>query len=121
MIQMFDWDRLTENDPVATAEIPISRISSAGNEDDSPESTVPSVDAASTSNGAASTSGVDGTEISATVDVASALPALRPTGAGFLPTFGPTFVNFYGAPREFQAINIIDDDLEHLNLGLRSL
>ena len=95
---MFDWDRLTENDPVATAEIPISQISAAGNEEES-------VDSGETNSDGA---------IDAAIDVAASLPALKASGAGFLPTFGPTFVNFYGAPREFQ---YIDSDLEHLNLG----
>ena len=39
------------------------------------------------------------------------------SGEGFLPQFGPCFVNFYGAPREFQDIAIGDDDLDHLNKG----
>lgn len=33
---------------------------------------------------------------------------------GFLPTFGPCFVNLYGSPREFTAFN---DPHEALNLG----
>lgn len=33
---------------------------------------------------------------------------------GFLPTFGPCFVNLYGSPREFSAFN---DPHEVLNLG----
>lgn len=31
--------------------------------------------------------------------------------AGFLPTFGPTYVNLYGAPRNYTVIN------EHSNLN----
>jgi len=31
--------------------------------------------------------------------------------AGFLPTFGPCFVNFYGAPREFSQLPTEYDDL----------
>lgn len=110
---MFDWDRLTENDPVATAVIPISQISSAGNdgEDAGGESTDPSVDTA------VATAAISGGSAQSTFDVAAPLPPLRASGAGFLPTFGPAFVNFYGAPREFKEINL-EEDLEHLNLGL---
>ena len=38
-------------------------------------------------------------------------------GEGFLPKFGPCFVNFYGSPREFQDIAVGDSDLSHLNKG----
>jgi len=31
--------------------------------------------------------------------------------AGFLPTFGPCFVNFYGAPREYSQLPTEYDDL----------
>lgn len=70
VFRMFDWDRLTENDPVATTKLLVSQISACG------------------------------------------------AGEGFLPKFGPCFVNFYGAPREFQEIAIGDSDLTHLNKGL---
>ena len=34
--------------------------------------------------------------------------------AGFLPTFGPAFVNIYGSPREFSNL---PDKYEYLNMG----
>jgi len=35
-------------------------------------------------------------------------------GAGFLPTFGPCFVNFYGAPREYSEM---PTEYDNLNKG----
>nr|XP_026691585.1 myoferlin isoform X3 [Ciona intestinalis] len=64
-----DWDRVGCDDPIGTVIIPLSRISSTGEE---------------------------------------------ANGAGFPPTFGPSFVNFYGSPREFSEIR---DSLEDLNIG----
>ena len=34
---------------------------------------------------------------------------------GFLPTFGPCFINIYGSPREFTAL---PDKFDYLNKGL---
>uniref|UniRef100_H2Z7I4 C2 domain-containing protein n=1 Tax=Ciona savignyi TaxID=51511 RepID=H2Z7I4_CIOSA len=39
-------------------------------------------------------------------------------GIGFLPTFGPSFVNFYGSPREFTQLG---NSLDELNTGKASL
>ncbi|XP_063692173.1 myoferlin-like isoform X7 [Bolinopsis microptera] len=41
------------------------------------------------------------------------LSSADPDDEGFLPTFGPAYVNFYGSPRE----SIVDDELEPLNRG----
>lgn len=60
-----DWDRLSNDDFIATTFIDINTIGSRGDD-------------------------------------------------GFLPTFGPCFVNFYGSPREFDTFN---DDHEALNMG----
>ena len=38
--------------------------------------------------------------------------------AGFLPVFGPTFVNMYGSTREFSDL---PDEFEELNLGIVSI
>uniref|UniRef100_A0A5K3EPQ9 C2 domain-containing protein n=1 Tax=Mesocestoides corti TaxID=53468 RepID=A0A5K3EPQ9_MESCO len=66
-ITVYDWDRLSANDPVATTFIKISEIS-----------------------------------------------ALREGDDGFLPTFGPSFINLYGSPREFSDM---PDKFEPLNLA----
>ena len=34
-----------------------------------------------------------------------------------MPAFGPCFINFYGAPREFETIAVGDNNLDHLNMG----
>ncbi|KAK3589425.1 hypothetical protein CHS0354_020754 [Potamilus streckersoni] len=60
-----DWDRVTHDDTVGTAYLPISAISSSGE-------------------------------------------------MGFLPTFGPCFINFYGSTREYSDL---PNEYEDLNLG----
>ncbi|XP_060557298.1 dysferlin-like isoform X3 [Ruditapes philippinarum] len=64
-LSMKDWDRITEDDCIATAWLRVSLISALGDN-------------------------------------------------GFLPTFGPCFVNFYGSPREFSEL---PDEYEDLNNG----
>lgn len=65
-----DWDRIGNDDPVGTSYLPISLISSAGED--------------------------EGTE------------------DGFLPTFGPCYVNFYGSTREYSDL---PNEYEDLNEG----
>ncbi|XP_048585076.1 myoferlin [Nematostella vectensis] len=64
-IQLFDWDRLTDDDCIGTAVLLLSDISGRGEQ-------------------------------------------------GFLPQFGPCFVNFYGSPREFSEL---PDEFDQLNYG----
>ncbi|XP_052538887.1 dysferlin isoform X5 [Tympanuchus pallidicinctus] len=85
-IRVTDWDRLTHNDVVGTAYLCMSKISAPGGE------------------------------------LEDAFPALaKPLkasdlddGLGFLPTFGPCYINLYGSPREFTGF---PDPYEALNLG----
>ncbi|KAK3554312.1 hypothetical protein QTP70_020173 [Hemibagrus guttatus] len=88
-LTMFDWDRFTSNDTVGTTFLNLSKISSSGGE----------VEAASPNeNGGPPGSDVDrmGTEV------------------GFLPAFGPCYLNLYGSTREFSDL---PDPYEELNLG----
>lgn len=39
------------------------------------------------------------------------------SGVGFLPAFGPSYINFYGGPREFTGLI---DPYEDLNFGKAS-
>ncbi|KAF5404171.1 hypothetical protein PHET_02557 [Paragonimus heterotremus] len=64
---VYDWDRVGDNDPVATGQIFLSHIS-----------------------------------------------AFRSDVDGFLPTFGPCFINLYGSPREY---GTLPNKYEALNLG----
>ncbi|KAF8570721.1 hypothetical protein P879_06268 [Paragonimus westermani] len=64
---VYDWDRVGDNDPVATGQIFLSHIS-----------------------------------------------AFRSDVDGFLPTFGPCFINLYGSPREYGSL---PNKYEALNLG----
>ncbi|XP_064007302.1 dysferlin isoform X10 [Pogoniulus pusillus] len=85
-IRVTDWDRMTHNDVVGTAYLSMSKISAPGGEleDEFP---------------------------------ALAKPLKAPDlddGLGFLPTFGPCYINLYGSPREFTGF---PDPYETLNLG----
>ncbi|XP_034158677.2 myoferlin [Pangasianodon hypophthalmus] len=88
-LTVFDWDRFTSNDTVGTTYLNLSKISSPGGE----------VEAGSLNeNGGRPGSDVDrmGTEV------------------GFLPAFGPCYLNLYGSTREFSDL---PDPYEELNLG----
>ncbi|XP_060781969.1 myoferlin [Neoarius graeffei] len=88
-LTMFDWDRLTSNDTIGTTYLRLSKISSSGGE----------IEAGSLNeNGGLPGSDADkmGTEV------------------GFLPAFGPCYLNLYGSTREFSDL---PDPYEELNLG----
>ncbi|KAM3672294.1 dysferlin [Ammospiza maritima maritima] len=85
-IRVTDWDRLTHNDVVGTAFLGMSKISAPGGEleDEFPAPVKP------------------------------LKPLDLDDGLGFLPTFGPCYINLYGSPREFTGF---PDPYETLNLG----
>uniref|UniRef100_A0AAQ5Y546 C2 domain-containing protein n=1 Tax=Amphiprion ocellaris TaxID=80972 RepID=A0AAQ5Y546_AMPOC len=84
-IRILDWDRASHNDVIGTTHLCMSKISAPGGE-------------------------IDGEKL-----VRTKCPATNfDDSLGFLPTFGPCFVNLYGSPREFTAFN---DPHEALNLG----
>ncbi|XP_068923443.1 dysferlin [Petaurus breviceps papuanus] len=85
-IRVMDWDRLTHNDIVGTTYLCMSKISASGGEiEEEPP-------------------GVANPYRASDLD----------DGLGFLPTFGPCYVNLYGSPREFTGF---PDPYEELNLG----
>ncbi|KAI5606264.1 myoferlin [Silurus asotus] len=87
-ITMFDWDRFTSNDTVGTTFLNLSKISSSGGE----------LEAASPDENG----GLPGYDDRMGPEV------------GFLPAFGPCYLNLYGSTREFSDL---PDPYEELNLG----
>uniref|UniRef100_H2Z7H9 C2 domain-containing protein n=1 Tax=Ciona savignyi TaxID=51511 RepID=H2Z7H9_CIOSA len=83
-----DWDRVGCDDPIGSVTIPLSHISSTGE------------------------AGIGGKHDSFIFFYSVFL------FPGFLPTFGPSFVNFYGSPREFTQLG---NSLDELNTGKASL
>ncbi|NXP76311.1 DYSF protein, partial [Ramphastos sulfuratus] len=89
-IRVTDWDRMTHNDVVGTAYLSMSKISAPGGE-------------------------LEGKGDSPLMSLFPS-PPRSPVddGLGFLPTFGPCYINLYGSPREFTGF---PDPYETLNLG----
>ncbi|KAK1164574.1 myoferlin-like isoform X2 [Acipenser oxyrinchus oxyrinchus] len=87
-LTVFDWDRLTRNDAVGTTYLNLSKIASSGGE----------LEDSSSGYGASPASEAANTE----------------SDVGFLPAFGPCYVNLYGSPREFTGF---PDPYEDLNYG----
>ncbi|KAM8837558.1 myoferlin-like [Spinachia spinachia] len=87
-LTVFDWDRLTGNDAIGTAYLNLARIASSGGE----------VEEEHAGNG----------------EMASYEASTGQSEMGFLPAFGPCYVNLYGSPREFTGL---PDPYDHLNYG----
>ncbi|XP_077334191.1 dysferlin isoform X5 [Lithobates pipiens] len=83
-IRLLDWDRLTHNDIIGTTYLNMSKISAPGGEI---EDEAPG-------------------SASAVLDIDD--------DVGFLPTFGPCYLNLYGSPREFTGF---PDPYDELNMG----
>nr|XP_036871621.1 myoferlin [Manis javanica] len=87
-LTIYDWDRLTKNDIVGTTYLHLSKIAASGGEVE---------DFSSSGSGAASyTANTGETEV------------------GFVPTFGPCYLNLYGSPREYTGF---PDPYDELNTG----
>ncbi|XP_029953810.1 myoferlin-like isoform X5 [Salarias fasciatus] len=87
-LTVFDWDRMTGNDAIGTTYLNLAKIASSGGEieeEHAENGEMPSYEAASGS-----------------------------SEVGFLPVFGPCYVNLYGSPREFTGL---PDPYEDLNYG----
>ncbi|XP_077894091.1 myoferlin isoform X1 [Ictidomys tridecemlineatus] len=87
-LTVYDWDRLTKNDVVGTTYLYLSKIAASGGEVE---------DFSSSGTGSASyTANTGETEV------------------GFVPTFGPCYLNLYGSPREYTGF---PDPYDELNTG----
>ncbi|XP_015201883.2 myoferlin isoform X1 [Lepisosteus oculatus] len=87
-LTVFDWDRLTRNDTVGTTYLQLSKIASSGGE----------VEESHSRYGASPASEVNTGE----------------SEVGFLPAFGPCYINLYGSPREYTGL---PDPYDELNFG----
>ncbi|XP_036684452.1 myoferlin isoform X3 [Balaenoptera musculus] len=87
-LTIYDWDRITKNDVIGTTYLHLSKIAASGGEVE---------DVSSSGSGAASyTANTGETEV------------------GFVPTFGPCYLNLYGSPREYTGF---PDPYDELNTG----
>ncbi|XP_020779848.2 myoferlin-like [Boleophthalmus pectinirostris] len=86
-LTVFDWDRLTGNDPVGTTYLNLAKIASSGGEIEEDHA---------------------GKE-----DVPSYEVNTGESEVGFLPVFGPCYINLYGSPREFTGLPDPYEDLNH--------
>ncbi|XP_041865734.1 myoferlin isoform X2 [Melanotaenia boesemani] len=86
-LTMYDWDRLTKDDAIGTVYLNLSKMSHSGGEIEDTQTDTPN-----------------------TVSELSTAPS----EVGFLPAFGPCYVNLYGSPREFTGL---PDPYDDLNFG----
>ncbi|KAM6898404.1 myoferlin-like [Lycodopsis pacificus] len=87
-LTVFDWDRLTGNDAIGTTYLNLSKIASSGGE----------IEEEHLGNG----------------EMPSYEANTGQSEVGFLPVFGPCYVNLYGSPREFSGL---PDPYQDLNYG----
>ncbi|XP_028332942.1 myoferlin-like isoform X1 [Gouania willdenowi] len=86
-LTVFDWDRLTGNDAIGTTYLNLSKIASSGGE-------------------------VEEDQLE-NLDMPSYEATSGESEVGFLPVFGPCYVNLYGSPREFSGLPDPYEDLNH--------
>ncbi|KAM7381891.1 hypothetical protein PAMA_012647 [Pampus argenteus] len=87
-LTVFDWDRLTRNDAIGTTYLNLAKIASSGGEIEEEHAGSGEIQSYKANTG--------GSEV------------------GFLPVFGPSYINLYGSPREFSGL---PDPYEDLNYG----
>ncbi|XP_071319383.1 myoferlin-like isoform X2 [Trachinotus anak] len=87
-LTVFDWDRLTGNDAIGTTYLNLARIASSGGEIEEEHAGYGEMPSYEVNTGKSE--------------------------VGFLPVFGPCYVNLYGSPREFTGL---PDPYEDLNFG----
>ncbi|CAG6017075.1 unnamed protein product [Menidia menidia] len=86
-LTMYDWDRLTKDDAIGTTFLNLSKMSYSGGD-------------------------IENTRTEASDEVFEMNTSASEDG--FLPAFGPCYVNLYGSPREFTGL---PDPYDELNLG----
>ncbi|XP_037547290.1 myoferlin [Nematolebias whitei] len=87
-LTVYDWDRMTGNDAVGTTYLNLAKIASSGGEVEE--------------------------EHARNAEISSFEAHSGDTEVGFLPVFGPCYINLYGSPREFSGL---PDPYEKLNFG----
>ncbi|XP_068162366.1 myoferlin-like isoform X2 [Antennarius striatus] len=87
-LTVFDWDRVTGNDAIGTTYLNLAKIASSGGEIEE--------------------------EHAGNEEMTSFEANTGQAEVGFLPVFGPCYVNLYGSPREFTGL---PDPYEDLNFG----